>query len=106
MGLHISLTPEQERLVKDELASGHYETAEQVISEALRALQNRQSRGDASSSAAQRNAVRKMLEFLDKNSVPLENTSVKELLHEGHRHLREAIAAAGLEVVRVERTAD
>lgn len=84
MGLHISLTPEQERLVKDELATGNYQTPEQVIAEALRVLRDRQSHR-ASSSVTQREAVRNMLEFVKNNSVRLENVSAKELIHEGHR---------------------
>lgn len=86
MGLHINLTPEQERLVKDELASGHYQTAEQVIGEALRALQGRRAGRDMPlSSVTQREAVSNMLEFVEKNSVRLGDVSVKELIHEGHR---------------------
>lgn len=86
MELHINLTPEQERLVQDELASGHYQTAEQVIAEALRVLRDRQTqREETLPSAARREAVRNMIEFVEKNSVRLANVSVKELVHEGHR---------------------
>jgi len=34
----INLTPEQEKIVKEELESGHFRTAEELISQALRAL--------------------------------------------------------------------
>lgn len=86
MELHINLTPEQERLVQDELASGYYQTAEQVIAEALRVLRDRQTqREETFPSAARREAVRNMIEFVEKNSVRLANVSVKELVHEGHR---------------------
>jgi Arc/MetJ-type ribon-helix-helix transcriptional regulator len=86
MGLHINLTPEQERLLKDELQSGHYETVEQVIGEALRALREREGRSAAGlSSPEQREAVRGMFDFIEKNTVRLEDVSVRQLIHEGHR---------------------
>lgn len=84
--MDINLTPEQERIVKEELNSGHFRTAEEVIDEALRALQERQKASPAGTpNGAQREAVREMLAFLERNRVRLEGISVKELIHEGHR---------------------
>lgn len=84
--MNINLTPEQERIVKDELKSGHFRTVEEVIGEALHVLHEKeQSSGVANSNGAQREAVREMLAFVDKNRVRLEGMSVKELIHEGHR---------------------
>lgn len=84
--MKIKLTLEQERIVKEELRSGHFRTAEEVIGEALRALrENDQSLGAAASHRAQCDAVREMLAFVEKNRVRLEGVSVKELIHEGHR---------------------
>ncbi len=86
MGMQINLTPEQERLIRDELEAGHYQTVEQVIAGALQALHQRERHSAAAmSSNAQKNAVRSMLEFVARNSVRLEGVSVKELIHEGHR---------------------
>lgn len=36
--MHINLTPEQEKIVKEELESGRFRTMEEVVGEALRAL--------------------------------------------------------------------
>ena len=82
----IDLTPEQEKIIKDELKSGNFRTAQEVISGALRALREteRPSR-ETTARVAQREAVREMLEFVDKNHVRLEGVTVKELVHEGHR---------------------
>jgi len=63
--MNINLTPEQEKIVKDELKSGHFRSVEP--------------------NGAQREAVREMLAFVEKNRVRLEGVSVKELIHEGHR---------------------
>jgi putative addiction module CopG family antidote len=84
--MNISLTPEQERIVKNELKSGRFHSAEEVIGEALQVLsQKEMSTAAATSNSAQREAVREMLAFVEKNSVRLEGISVKELIHEGHR---------------------
>ena len=65
--MSLNLTPEQERLVRDELEAGHFRTAEEVIDEALQALrQKERASGGASSDGEQREAVREMLEFVEK----------------------------------------
>lgn len=84
--MNINLTPEQERIVKDELKAGHFRSAEEVIDEALQVLREKEkSAAVAPSNGAQREAVREMLAFVEKNRVRLEGVSVKELIHEGHR---------------------
>jgi Arc/MetJ-type ribon-helix-helix transcriptional regulator len=84
--MNIRLTPEQERIVEDELKSGHFRTPEEVIDEALQALREKeQSSGRTASNGEQRDAVREMLAFIEKNRVRLEGLSVKELVREGHR---------------------
>lgn len=84
--MNINLTPEQEQLVKDELKSGHFRTVEEVIANALRALREKErASGVAPSNGAQREAVREMLAFVEKNRVRLDGVSVKEMIHEGHR---------------------
>ena len=84
--MNINLTSEQERIVNDELKSGHFHTAEEVIGEALQVLREKeQSSAGVTANGAQREAVREMLSFVEKNSVRLERVSVKELIHEGHR---------------------
>jgi Arc/MetJ-type ribon-helix-helix transcriptional regulator len=84
--MNIHLTPERERLVKDEIKSGHFRTPEVVIDEALQALREKeQASGKAAANGTQRDAVREMLAFVEKNRVHLKDLSVKELIREGHR---------------------
>jgi hypothetical protein len=83
--MKIILTPEQERIVKDELKAGRFRSVEEVIGGALQTLREKEKFAPASSNGAQREAVREMLAFVEKNRVRLENVSVKELIHEGHR---------------------
>ena len=82
--MKINLTPEQEKIVKEELKTGHFRTAEDVIGEALQVLREKE-QAAAAPDGTQREAVREMLAFLEKNRVRLEGVSVKELIHEGHR---------------------
>lgn len=84
--MNINLTPDQEKIIKDELKAGRFRTAEEVISEALQALREKgQPSGMTAPNGAQREAVREMLAFVERNRVRLEGVSVKELIHEGHR---------------------
>lgn len=83
--VNIKLTPEQEKIVQDELKSGHFRSIEQVIGEALRALHEKEQPSSAVSRGAQGDAVREMLAFVERNCVRLEGLSVKELIREGHR---------------------
>jgi Arc/MetJ-type ribon-helix-helix transcriptional regulator len=82
--MNIKLTPEQEKIIQDELNAGHFRSVEEVIGEALQVLRKKEKSADASN-GAQREAVREMLAFVEKNHVRLEGVSVKELIHEGHR---------------------
>ncbi len=84
--MNINLTPEQEKIVKDELKSGHFHTAEEVIAEALQALKEKERSSNANATnGKQSEAVREMLAFVEKNRTRLDGISVKELIHEGHR---------------------
>jgi len=82
----IQLTPEQERIIQDELKSGRFRTAEEVVAEALNVLRERQQASAGSiPNGEQREAVRQMLDFVEKNRTRLAGISVRELIHEGHR---------------------
>jgi Arc/MetJ-type ribon-helix-helix transcriptional regulator len=84
--MNIKLSPEQEKIVKDELQSGHFRDVEEVIAEALQALREKErSHSAAGPNSRQREAVREMLAFMEKNHTRLDTGSVKELIHEGHR---------------------
>ena len=100
--MRINLTPEQEKLVNEELKSGHFRTAEEVIDEALQALREKEQPSPVTvPNGEQRQAVREMLSFVEKNRVRLEGISVKELIHkdddltdEERRALHEALRAS------------
>jgi Arc/MetJ-type ribon-helix-helix transcriptional regulator len=84
--MNINLTPEQERIVNDELKSGHFRSAEEVIAQALVALREKEHSplvGD--SDGCHEGAVREMLNFVEENRTPLQGISVKQLIREGHR---------------------
>ena len=84
--MNVHLTPEQQKIIEEELNAGHFRTVEEVIAVALQFLRERKE--SASSSApngAQREAVREMLAYVEKNHTRLDGVSVKELIHEGHR---------------------
>jgi len=84
--MNIKLNPEQEKIVEAELKSGHFRNAEEVIAEALHALRERdKSLNAVGPNGEQRNAVREMLAFVEKNHTRLDAISVKQLIHEGHR---------------------
>jgi putative addiction module CopG family antidote len=88
--MNINLTPEQERMVNDELKSGHFRSAEEVIAKALVALREKEGSSLAGLPAEDSNghhddAVREMLDFAEKNRTPLQGISVKQLIREGHR---------------------
>ncbi|MGC2422478.1 MAG: hypothetical protein WA405_12615 [Candidatus Acidiferrales bacterium] len=84
--MNIHLTPEQEKIVKEKLKTGQFRSAEEVIGEALQILHEKEQPSAAGTpNGAQREAVREMLAFVEKNRVRLEGVSVKELIHEGHR---------------------
>lgn len=59
--------------MKEELKSGHFHSIKE------------RSRGTGTANGAQREAVREMLAFVERNRVRLEGVTVKELIHEGHR---------------------
>lgn len=84
--MNIRLTREQEKIIQDELTSGHFRSVEEVIAEALQALREKERRsGSNVPTGTQAEAVRDMLAFVEKNRVRLDGISVKELIHEGHR---------------------
>jgi Arc/MetJ-type ribon-helix-helix transcriptional regulator len=84
--MNVKLTSEQEQIVQEELRSGHFRTAEEVIGGALEALRERgKTAMNSTGTVTPDEAVRDMLAFIDKHRVRLEDISVKELIHEGHR---------------------
>jgi putative addiction module CopG family antidote len=84
--MNINLTPELERIVNDELRSGHFRSAEEVIAKALAALREKEGSSFVGDShGGYESAVREMLNFVAENHTPLQGVSVKQLIREGHR---------------------
>jgi len=81
----VTLNPEQERIVNEELRSGRYGSAEEVIWQALAALREKARYHAAKPGEERRRAVQDMLEFAERNRTRLQDVSIKELIHEGHR---------------------
>lgn len=82
--MNFRLTPEQEKIIENEIKAGRFHSVEEVIGEALRALREKDA-ATGLANGSQREAVRTMLEFVNTNSVRLEGVSVRQLVHEGHR---------------------
>ena len=82
--MNVKLTPDQQKLIEQEIKAGRFGSPDEVISEAFKALQEK---GRASSQAQKdpRQAVSEMRAFIERNRVRLEDVSVKQLIHEGHR---------------------
>jgi Arc/MetJ-type ribon-helix-helix transcriptional regulator len=69
--MNINLTPEQEKIVKEELKSGHFHSIEEVIGEALQVLSEKgRSRSTDTANGAQREAVRNAHFCREESSVP------------------------------------
>jgi putative addiction module CopG family antidote len=81
----VNLTPEQERFIQEELQSGHFRTAEEVIANALLALREKEILSNAVGNGQRDEGVRDMLNFAEKNRTVLKDISVKELIPDGHR---------------------
>lgn len=79
----IQLNPETEKLVQEELQSGHFRSIDEIIVQGIRA--RREKELPTRSEAQRRGAVERALDFARHKAVSLDGVSIKELLHEGHR---------------------
>lgn len=77
----IELKPEQERIIQEQLASGHFKSVEEVLDTALASLPQ-DPRFDREN---RREAVRRMIEFGERRKLSLGEPVTREFLHEGHR---------------------
>jgi len=77
----IELKPEQERIVRQQLATGLYGSVDEVITSALASLPQ-DCRFDREN---RREAVRRMIEFGERRKLSLGETVTRQFLHEGHR---------------------
>jgi Arc/MetJ-type ribon-helix-helix transcriptional regulator len=84
--MNINLTPEQARIVNDELKAGRFRSAEEVIGQALVAFREKKRSAPIENKNGHNEvAVREMLTFVEANRTSLEGVSVKQLIREGHR---------------------
>ena len=82
--MEIHLDSRGERLIEQQLRSGRYHSAEQVVVSALEALaDNEYPRTDDD----RRKAVEDMLAFAEKPGFTLrESLRIRDLIHEGHKY--------------------
>lgn len=73
----ITLKPEQERIIDEEIRSGHFNTPAEVLDQALAALRDKRQ--------TRREAVRRVREFGQKHRLSRGGIPIKDLIHEGHR---------------------
>jgi putative addiction module CopG family antidote len=77
----IELKPGQERIIQQQLASGHYKSIDEVLDTALASLPHDR-RFDREN---RREAVRRMIEFGERRKLSLGVPVSRQFLHEGHR---------------------
>ncbi len=79
----IELKPEQERIIQQQLAGGHFRSVDEVLASALANLPDaRQIDQDIG-----REAVRRMIEFAEKRFILLPaGEKIRHWVHEGHRY--------------------
>ncbi len=75
----ITLTPDQEKSVREAIQAGLVRSVDELIDVAIQALPLRED------SAARSEAVRRMQEFGEKHRLSLGQPITRSLLHEGHR---------------------
>jgi Arc/MetJ-type ribon-helix-helix transcriptional regulator len=74
----VELKPEQEKLIREQLAGGQFKSVDEVLTVALSHL--------AKNGRSNRDAVARMLQFSKENTVKLpEGETVAQLIRESHR---------------------
>jgi Arc/MetJ-type ribon-helix-helix transcriptional regulator len=79
----ITLKPDTERLINEELKSGHYKDAEEVIQRALQTLHAARQTSPGKVNECQEAAAR-IREL--RQGVTLGGLTIKELMHAGHKY--------------------
>jgi Arc/MetJ-type ribon-helix-helix transcriptional regulator len=80
----INVKPETQRLVQEELRSGHFQSVDEIIVEGVQAWREKH-RSNQIGPEQRRRAVEDALAFAKYRAIPLGGISIKELIHEGHR---------------------
>lgn len=76
----ITLTPDQEKVIREAIQTGLVRSVDEFIETAIHALPKREN------SAARYEAVQRMQEFGEKHRLSLGEPITRKLLHEGHRY--------------------
>ena len=80
----IQIKPETEQLVQAEIQSGHFQSVDQLIVESVQAWREMH-HASAPAAEQRRNAVEHALAFARNRAIDLEDVSIKDLIHQGHR---------------------
>ncbi len=81
--MSIELKPETERLVQEEIRSGHFQNIDELIVEGVRAFREKTSNQVLFSNECAAEAVSRLREL--RKGVTLGGLKIKDLAHEGHR---------------------
>jgi putative addiction module CopG family antidote len=76
----IQLSPETERLVEQQIASGRFHSIDEIIHEGIKAKEEE----DTEFAHRRRKALEDMREFIE-NPIPLNGLTIRELIEEGRR---------------------
>ena len=80
----IHLKPETQRLVQEEIQSGHFHSVDELIVEGVQAWREK-NRPPTADAEQRRQAVERALAFARNRAISLGGVSIRELIHEGHR---------------------
>ena len=78
----IHLKPETERLVEQEIASGRFQSVDEIIQQGIGKLE---AEAEAERWKKHREAIERMLDFAKNKALPLNGITIKELIEEGRR---------------------
>ena len=78
----IHLSPETEKLVEQEIASGRFHSVDEIIQ---RGIKTREDEAEAEKWQQHNEAVSRILDYAQNHALPLEGITIKQLLEEGRR---------------------
>jgi putative addiction module CopG family antidote len=76
----IQLSPESERLVEQEIASGRFQSVDEIIQQGVRTQDD-----EAERWKKHREAIASIRDFARNKALPLNGITIKELIEEGRR---------------------
>jgi Arc/MetJ-type ribon-helix-helix transcriptional regulator len=85
MPMTISLKPETERLVEEEIRNGHFQSIDDLIVKSVHFWREQQHQSRMSNATHRSEAVDRALAFARDRAISLGGVSIHELIHEGHR---------------------